>query len=121
MDENEALGVSAFEKLLARNVPHIIEKIFFSLDHKTFNECLQVCKTWNHLLISRSFRKVGKSAFHIDIQEELWGAIEEDNIDEVLRILSNRMAAENLNSIDISMLSKYITITLHMIGFFDDR
>ena len=56
MDKNEALGESAFEKLVARNVPHIIEKIFSSLDDKTFNECQQVCKTWNHILILRSFQ-----------------------------------------------------------------
>ena len=34
--------VSKFDKLLTRNVPHILEKIFLSLDYNTFKKCQEV-------------------------------------------------------------------------------
>ena len=57
---------SAFDMLLTRNVPHIHAKIFLSMDYDSFKSCLMVSKTWNQLLTSQSFKKMGKSKF------ELW-------------------------------------------------
>ena len=39
----------AFDKVLSKNVPHILEKIFFSLDYNSFISCQDVCNTWNGL------------------------------------------------------------------------
>ena len=35
----------AFEILFNRQVPHIVEKIFFSLDYESLKKCLEVCNT----------------------------------------------------------------------------
>ena len=45
---------SGFE-LLARNVPHILEKIFLALDYETFKNSHLVCKAWNKMLSSDTF------------------------------------------------------------------
>ena len=89
------MGSCAFDKLFAKSVPHILEKIFFSLDYKSFKKCQEVSITWNQLLTSESFRKIEKSVFREDIEEDLLGAIEEDNVDEVRRILSNGVVDVN--------------------------
>ena len=96
MDKNVATDGCAFDKLLRRNVPHIIEKIFLSLDYKTIKACFEVSNTWSHILKSESLLNVWKLAFHQDIQEDLWGAIEENKVDEVKRILSNGMTDVNV-------------------------
>ena len=44
------------EKLFRKNVPHILERIFFSLDYDSFMECSKVCKEWNKLLSSDRYR-----------------------------------------------------------------
>ena len=52
----EACHPSAFDKLFSWNVPHILEKIFFSLDYKSFKTCMEVCQTWKDLLESASYQ-----------------------------------------------------------------
>ena len=47
----------AFDTLFAKNVPHILEKIFLSLDHKSFRQCRKVCQTWKKLLSTESYLK----------------------------------------------------------------
>ena len=44
-----------FETLFNKNVPHILEKIFYSLDYDSFMESKKVCKAWNILLSSKSY------------------------------------------------------------------
>ena len=70
MDTRETSDPCAFNKLFARNVPHILEKIFLSFDneesvvnHDSFKSCLTVCKKWNKFLMSDSFRKRAASTF----------------------------------------------------------
>ena len=98
MATNETMGVCAFDTLLTRNVPHIPEKIFFAVDYKSFKKCQEVSMTWNQLLTSESFRKIGKFVFREDIEKDLWSAIVWDNVDEVRRILSNGMVEVNCES-----------------------
>ena len=45
----------AFEKLFTRNVPHILEKIYFSLDYRSFKSALRVNKTWNETLSTEPY------------------------------------------------------------------
>ena len=54
----------AFDKLFTKSVPHILEKIFFSLDFKSFNTCMDVSKTWRDLLTSDSYLAKGRLVFH---------------------------------------------------------
>ena len=63
MEKINKMETSGFDLLFNRNVPHILEKIFLSIDYGSFKSCLMVNKTWNQLLTSESFRKAGKSTF----------------------------------------------------------
>ena len=52
-----------FSLLQAQNVPHIIEKIFFSLDYESYKACMEVSVVWNELLTSDSYRQRGRRVF----------------------------------------------------------
>ena len=52
------------DKLISASVPHILEKIFFSLDFGSFNTCLAVSPAWNELLSSECFLKLKKGTIH---------------------------------------------------------
>ena len=56
----EHKGNCAFEMLLSKSVPHVLEKIFFSLDYDSFKNCHQVCNGWKDLLISEPFQTKSK-------------------------------------------------------------
>ena len=88
------MGSRAFDKLLYKNVPHILEKIFLSLDYESYKECFEVCRTWNEILTSKRYLKIGKSVFQDKISEDerkLLEAAESDNTTEVRKLLRNRM------------------------------
>ena len=101
------MELCAFDKLFTKSVPHILEKIFLSLDYKSFKTCLDVSKTWNELLKSDSFRAKGKIVFHHEIlgeEEKLWWAARNGFIDgckagrakkEVRKLLSTGMLDVN--------------------------
>ena len=98
MDTEETEAPCAFDTLLAKNVPHILESIFLSLDYKSFKDCLEVNKTWNGLLTSESFQVKAKLVFHEDIvneQKELWHASMWGKVEVVKRILSSIMVDMN--------------------------
>ena len=65
----EASGQCYFDLLLSKNVPHILEKIFFSLDFESFNNCLRVNNTWKKQLNSQSFPKKARYVFQKEIFE----------------------------------------------------
>ena len=48
----EDMDSCAFDKLFTNSVPHILEKVFFSLDYNSFKSCLEVSRTWNEQLTS---------------------------------------------------------------------
>ena len=85
----------AFDELFIRSVPHILEKIFFSLDYKSFKICMEVNNIWNDLLTSESFKKIGKSVFREDIKMELCKASDNGNLKEVKSTLSSGMVDVN--------------------------
>ena len=49
--------------LLRRNVQHIWEKIFLSLDYESFKNCYRVCKSWYDILTRQSFVAKTRSTF----------------------------------------------------------
>ena len=49
------MSSSAFDKLFNTNVPHVLEKIFFSLDYESFKACHEVCRGWKELLSTANF------------------------------------------------------------------
>ena len=88
----------AFDKLFTRSVPHILEKIFFSLDFDSFTACHEVSNSWYDLLSSESFRKIGRSMFQREIETielDLFDGVRKGRIDEVRRLLSRKMMDVN--------------------------
>ena len=77
-----------FDKLIIKGVPHIHEKIFFSLDYSSFKICPEVCKSWNNLLTSESFQRRNTSLFHEEIHKDLMLAVIKGNETVVERLLS---------------------------------
>ena len=92
------MGSCAFDKLFTKSVPHILEKIFFSLDYESYKESLKVSDTWNKLLLSESYLKIGKTVFRDEIskdQEKLNNAANNGNTTEVKKLLSSGMLDVN--------------------------
>ena len=81
--------------LITKSVPRDLEIIFFSLDYESFKTCKEVSNSWNKLLTSESFKKMGKSVFREDIERELHQASEDGNLKELRSILSSGMADVN--------------------------
>ena len=90
----------AFDTLFSKNVPHILENIFLSLDYKSLKTSLDVSKNWRMYLTSESFRRKGKSMFHDDIlkDEKKLLLTAETGIfcdDDLRRLLSSGMVDAN--------------------------
>ena len=100
---------SEFLKLFAKNVPHIPEQIFFSLDYDTFNTCVKVCTTWHMLIKSPRYQKKARSLFRHEIrehEEELWTASREGDVKKVRRIVQ-----KELIDVDYSHATVFGTLT----------
>ena len=84
----------AFDALFTRNVWHILEKIFLSLDYETYKNCVNVNKVWHDLLTSHSYQRKGKSVFHDELLEDekkLCSASGQGDAVEVRKLLSTGM------------------------------
>ena len=81
------------DRLFSKNVPHILEKIFLSLDCASFINCIEINKAWNELLTSEPFRIKGKALFSQDIGMELRFAAQSGQTGMVRRILSSGMVS----------------------------
>ena len=82
------MGNCGFDTFLAKNVPHILEKIFFNLDYASYKACMEVSNVWFDLLTSESFMKLGKTQYYKEIVDELWSAVLEKHVNKVRRIIS---------------------------------
>ena len=96
MDDN-VLSPLGIHILFAKSVPHILERIFFSLDQKSFDACRVVCVAWDQLLASRPFRKRYKQILEekrqleeelLELEEELLDSSCVGDAQEVGRLLS---------------------------------
>ena len=89
MDGEKTVGHCAIKMLFTINVPHVLEKIFFSLDYDSFQTCFRVNRTWNELLSSDSFqKKLHKMMIErAKNGENLWQASKEGNKEEVKRLI----------------------------------
>ena len=68
-----------FNLLITKSVPHILEKIFFSLDYVSYSKCAAVSTKWNKLLSSERFQRLKKDVFREDIEKELMHALRRRN------------------------------------------
>ena len=88
----------SFDKLFKIKVPHILEKIFFSLDFESYKTCTEVTQTWEELLYSQSYMKMSKSVFHNELptkEAKLFDAAVNGNANEVCKLLSSSMIDVN--------------------------
>ena len=87
----ETMELCTIDTLFYKNVPHIIEKIFFSMDKESFLACCNVSKTWKKTLTSEAFQKQRKFMFHEEIlmlEKELLEASQKGETENVRRIMS---------------------------------
>ena len=78
----------AFDKLFTKSIPHILEKIFFSLDYASFKNCKEVSRAWNELLSTKRYQEILRLKKE---EEKLWNASKGGRSDEVRRLLSSGM------------------------------
>ena len=86
------------EVLFAKNVPHILEKIFFSLDYESFKKCVKVSNYWSVLLTSKPYQRMAKSIFSEDIlkdEKKLMRAAEMGNDAEIRGLTLTRLVDVN--------------------------
>ena len=103
----ENMDHSAFDTLFKKNVPHLLEKIFFLLDYESYKLCLKVSIVWKDLLTSQSFQMRGRSVFHKDILRDgmrLWLAAKAGDKDKARELLSTGMV--NVDSCIASTMSR---------------
>ena len=89
---------SAFDSNFAKNVPHILESIFLSVDYDSYKTCHEVSKTWSDLLKSESFQRKAKYLFQDEITEDemkLWNASKDGKPEMVQKLLSCGMLDVN--------------------------
>ena len=92
MEGQKSLGPCKLDILFQKSVPHILERIFFSLDFETFSTCVEVSNPWKELLRSDSYLEKAKAVFHDEInqdEEKLWHAAEKGNVEEVRSLSSS--------------------------------
>ena len=90
-------------KLLTKNVPHIHEKILFSLDYKTFKICEEVCSAWKELFGYQLFQKKADSVyFYEKLQEKFLKNISKKEKDKKERKLL--MASKDGHSEEVRQL-----------------
>ena len=98
MEEVDAAVPRAFDKLFAKSVPHILERIFLSLDYDSFKSCLEVSKVWHNLLKYESIQKRAKYFFRKEISRDetnLWNECFWGNRSAVKRLLSTGLLDTN--------------------------
>ena len=92
------MAVCTIETLFAINVPHILERIFFSLDYESFKKCTEVCVAWSALLKSESFMTRATSRFPTEIstdENKLWNAANGGDIYWVRKLVLSGMVDVN--------------------------
>ena len=91
MEKEEKGDSVSFDTLFARNLPHILEKIFSSLDYKSFKTSMQVNKTWWRLLSTTTYKKIWEEILNEKRGNEeklLWASMHGD-INEVMKLIND--------------------------------
>ena len=92
-----------FDTLFSKNLPHILEKIFFSLDYWSFKNCLEVSSEWKGVLTSDRYKTKRRSVFKREIvkdEKKLCTAVDQKNTDEVRMLLASGMVDVNCKYIN---------------------
>ena len=67
----DSTNLGQFDKLFKKSVPHILEKIFASLDYDSFKKCQEVCITWHELLSSEAYMDISKELLELKKEYEM--------------------------------------------------
>ena len=88
--------------LYERSVPHILEKIFFSLDYKSFKNCMDANKRWRELLTTVPYQnKLEKLRIEKKENQELLNdAVMRGKTEEVRAIIS-------IGNVDVNHANRY--------------
>ena len=89
INNSESMDPMAFDLLFKQSVPHILEKIFFSLDFESFLNSMDVSRSWRKILTSERFLLVAMSVFGEEVEREFWKASKEGHLNNIKNILSN--------------------------------
>ena len=76
-----------FDRLFTKSIPHILEKIFFSLDFDSFVACRSVCRSWNGLHSSEMYQRKAEELLNSEVKlcQSSW----DGNVEEVGNLLSS--------------------------------
>ena len=90
MAKGKVAGLGTFDTLFNKSVPHILEKIFSSLDYDSFMMCRKVCKVWYELLSTQSYKKITEKLKEKkeENEERLCLAASNGNVEEITYLLS---------------------------------
>ena len=113
MEVKKLRSPSAFEILFTKNVPHIHEKIFLSLDYESIKSCREVSNAWNEMLTSESFLRTAIPLFKNEYLNELHCAAEKGNAEEIRILLSTEILDVNCTGIGPG---RPLCIRLHLMG-----
>ena len=102
----KAMADCEFDRLFTRSVPHILERIFFSLDHDSFEACQKVCKAWNELHSSEPYLQKAEELLEEKRYNEnlLWQYSCAGNAKEVGNLLASGV---NVNGVPKGMTPLY--------------
>ena len=97
MDLGKPHVTSAFDTLFGKNLPHILENIFFSLDYDTLNSCKRVNRTWRGLFVTARYKREldEKLIEKKNYERKLFLASKRGNAEEVKRLISTHMLTVN--------------------------
>ena len=96
METGNNYSLGTFDILFKRDVPHVLEKIFFSLDYNSLVTCLRVNKSLRRLLSTPKYRKelLGKKNI---VKKFFRASYAEGDAEEVRRLIYDQMVDVNLN------------------------
>ena len=115
----EPLGIGEIfqvETLISISVPHILEKIFFSLDYVSYSKCAAVSTEWNKLLSSECFQRLKKEVYREDIDKELIHALRQGNRNKIKNLVSTDMVDVNFMHEDLKVFQQPPLIVAGAIG-----
>ena len=85
-----------------RDVPHILEKIFFSMDYTSLKTCMNVSKTWRKLLLTTPYQKRLKELWKELLKEKpvnekkLYDASKEGDTEVVMKLCNHPVVDVNV-------------------------
>ena len=97
-------GNCVFRTLMTKSVPHILEKIFLSLDYESFKNCFEVCEAWCDLLRTESFKKRAKYVYQKEISFD-----EAKLHDETFRLDIDFYPDFKLSKLDIDQIKRILS------------